>query len=325
MRVLITGITGFVGSHLAEYVSEKHPTVEIFGLKRWRSPIDNLRHLGERVRLIDGDLRDLASLITVLEECRPDVVFHLAAQSFVPWSYRAAADTLQTNAVGTTNLFEAVRATHQDPIIHVCSSAEVYGQVSEADVPITESCPLRPVSPYGVSKATADLMASVYHRAFGLRTIRSRMFTHSGPRRGDVFVDSWFALQLARIEAERQPPELRVGNLDSVRTFCDVRDVVRAYWLLVEKGVPGEVYNIGGAATMTIGEVLERLRAMSPRGSDVRIRTDATLIRPADVTLQVPCSDRFRKVTGWRPEIPYEQTLGDMLDYWRDRVDRGLA
>ena len=326
MRALITGITGFVGSHLADYLLAEQPEVEVFGLKRWRSPRDNVRHIEGRATFRDGDLRDLGSLIRVLEDCRPDVIFHLAAQSFVTTSFDAPADTLATNVTGTANLLEAVRLTGLDPVIHVCSSSEVYGQVGEDEVPIREDCPLRPVSPYAVSKVGEDMLAFMYHRAYGLKTIRSRMFTHSGPRRGEVFVDSAFSLQLARIEAGRQEPVMRVGNLDSVRTFCDVRDTVRGYWLLATRCRPGEVYNIGGSATMTVREMLDLLLTMkAPGAPEIEVRVDPALLRPADVTLQIPCSDKFKAATGWQPEIPYEQTLRDMLDYWREQVGRGTA
>lgn len=324
MRVLITGITGFVGSHLADYILAHHPQTAIFGLKRWRSPKDNIRHLLERVTLRDGDLRDLGSLVRVLDEVKPEVIFHLAAQSFVATSYGAPVDTLECNIGGTANLLEAVRIVKLDPVIHICSSSEVYGQVREEEVPIREDCPLRPVSPYAVSKVGEDMLGYMYWRAYGLRTIRTRMFTHSGPRRGEVFVDSFFARQLARIEGGLQPPVMHVGNLESVRTFADVRDTVRAYWLLVQKCRAGEVYNIGGDSTMSIREMLGMLLGMTTYKGEVEVRVDPALMRPADVTLQIPCSEKFRAATGWRPEIAYRQTLGDMLDYWRKEVVREL-
>jgi len=320
VKALITGITGFVGSHLAEYLLEHQPGVEVAGLKRWRSPRENLRQVEGRVRLFDGDLRDLSSLLGVFRSFPADLVFHLAAQSFVPTSYLAPADTMETNVVGTVNLLEAVRLSGISPVIHICSSSEVYGQVEPDDVPIREETPLRPVSPYAVSKVGEDMAAFMYFKAYGLKTIRSRMFTHSGPRRGEVFVDSFFARQLALIEAGRQEPVLRVGNLDSVRTFADVRDTVRAYWLLSQKCPPGEVYNIGGTTTMTIRQMLDMLLAMTTYRGRIEVRVDPALVRPADVTLQVPCVDKFVAATGWKPEIPYEKTLRDMLDYWRAAV-----
>jgi GDP-mannose 4,6-dehydratase len=325
MRALITGITGFVGSHLADYLLAEHPEVSVVGIKRWRSPKDNVQCILDRVPIYDCDLRDLGSLLRIFEETKPDIIFHLAAQSYVQSSFMAPADTLETNVIGTNNLLEAVRILKQDPLIHICSSSEVYGQVRPEEIPIQEDCPLRPVSPYAVSKVGEDMLAYMYHQAYGLRTIRSRMFTHSGPRRGEVFVDSWFALQLARIEAAKQEPVLRVGNLESVRTFCDVRDTVRAYWAMVCQCPPGEVYNIGGDTTMTIREMLDLLLSMKRFDGEVEIKTDPALLRPADVTLQIPCTDKFKAETDWRPEIPYRQCLQDMLDYWRDQIARGNA
>lgn len=324
MNVLITGVTGFVGSHLVEHLLAHQPQVSIHGTKRWRSPRDNLRQVVDRIRLHDCDLRDLSSLLRVFGEVKPDIIFHLAAQSFVTTSYTAPVDTLECNVTGTTNLLEAVRILKLDPVIHICSSSEVYGQVDREDVPIRETCPLRPVSPYAVSKVGEDMLGYMYWRAYGIRTLRTRMFTHSGARRGEVFVDSFFSRQLARIERGLQEPVLRVGNLDSVRTFADVRDTVRAYWLLTQRCPPGEVYNIGGDTTMTIREMLDLLLGMTTYKGKVEVRVDPALIRPADVTLQIPCSDKFKAATGWKPEIPYRQTLLDMLEYWRKELARDL-
>jgi len=323
LRVLITGITGFVGSHLAEYLLNEHPGHEVYGIKRWRSPRNNISNIENKVTLFDGDLNDLSSLITIFDQVKPEIVFHLAAQSFVSSSYTAPADTINTNVVGTSNLLEAIRFTKIDPVIHVCSSSEVYGQVDKSQLPINESTHLNPVSPYAVSKVGEDMLAYMYHQAYELKTIRSRMFTHSGPRRGEVFVDSFFALQLARIEQGIQKPVLKTGNLDSVRTFCDVRDTVKAYWMLVDKCDPGEVYNIGGNRTMTIKDMLDLLLNMSSVKNDVKVEQDPKLIRPADVTLQIPDSSKFVQATGWEPSISYEQTLQDMLDYWREEVKYG--
>lgn len=322
MKALITGITGFVGSHLAEYIISNHAETEIFGTKRWRSPKDNIRGILDKIHLHDCDLRDLSSLIAVLNEVKPDFIFHLAAQSFVTSSFLAPVDTLECNVIGTTNLLEAIRITKIDPLIHICSSSEVYGQVTKDDLPIREDCPLRPVSPYAVSKVGEDMVAFMYWKAYGLKTIRTRMFTHSGARRGEVFVDSFFAQQIAKIELGLQKPILRVGNLDSVRTFADVRDTVRAYWLLLQKCAPGEVYNIGGDKTMTIREMLDRLLTLTTYKNKIQIVVDKSLIRPADVTLQIPSAEKFKTETNWQPVIPYDQTLQDMLDYWRRELVR---
>lgn len=323
MRILITGITGFVGSHLVDYVLANHPETAIYGLVRWRSPMDNLRHLPkDKLNLHYGDLLDLGSLVRILNETSPDVIFHLAAQSYVPTSFDAPVNTLQINIIGTTNLLEAVRINAIDPVIHICSSSEVYGQVSEDEVPIKEDCPLRPSSPYAVSKVGEDMIAFQYWLSYGIKTIRTRMFTHTGPRRGEVFVVSAFARQIAAIEQEKQEPVLRVGNLESVRTFSDVRDAVKAYWLLVSKCKPGEVYNVGGNRTMKIGEMLDMLLELSLAKDRIEVKVDPKLLRPSDVTLQIPDCSKFEEATDWQPEIEFEKTLEDTLDYWRDYFRR---
>jgi len=320
MRILITGITGFVGSHLSEYLLHDYPENDIYGIKRWRSPIDNIESFEKNVKLYDCDLRDLSSLITVFGEIKPDIIFHLAAQSFVTTSYVAPVDTIETNIIGTINLLEALKILKFNPVIHVCSSSEVYGQVSKNDLPINESCPLRPVSPYAISKAGEDMAAYMYYKAYGLNTIRTRMFSHTGPRRGKVFVVSFFAKQIAQIEKKIQKPILRVGNLNSIRTFTDVRDAVKAYWLLVNKCKVGEVYNIGGNESKTIEEMLNMLLSISNYKEEIKIEVDPKLIRPTDVTLQIPDCSKFEEETGWTPVIKFEQTLLDTLNYWREKV-----
>jgi GDPmannose 4,6-dehydratase/GDP-4-dehydro-6-deoxy-D-mannose reductase len=318
MRVLITGITGMVGSHLADYIVAHHPDTEIHGLVRWRSPLEHIRHLLGALTLHDAELRDLASLVALLRRVRPERIFHLAAQSYVTSSFLAPADTLHTNVIGTTNLLEAVRLAGLDPRIHVCSSSEVYGQVAPDEVPIRETNPLRPASPYAVSKVGEDMIALQYFLSYGLQTIRTRMFTHTGPRRGDVFAESAFARQIAEIEAGRRPNPVRVGNLESVRTFADVRDAVRAYWLLLDRCEAGEVYNIGGDRTMTVGEMLGLLESLAR--VPITHAVDPALLRPSDVTLQIPDASKFVAATGWKPEIPLETTLRDLLDWHRGRI-----
>ena len=320
MKIFITGITGFVGSHLAEYILDRQDGHEISGLCRWRSPRENLAKIYQSIRLVEGDLLDLSALVRHLEAIRPEVIFHLAAQSYVLTSFDAPLQTLWPNVIGTANLLEAVRLTRIDPVIHICSSSEVYGQVRPEDVPIREDCPFKQASPYAVSKVGEDMIAFQYWVSYGIRTIRTRMFTHTGPRRGDVFAMSFFAKQVAAAELGMKEPVIHVGNMNSVRNFCDVRDAVRAYWLLVNGCEPGEVYNIGGNRTMTIGEALKILLAFSDRSFEMAV--DPKLLRPSDLTLQIPCTDKFRAVTGWEPEIPFEKTLEDMLVYWRDELSR---
>lgn len=318
MKVLITGITGFVGSHLAEYILNLNQGHEVYGVCRWRSPRDNLAGIYKRVTLVDADLGDLGALIRHFETIRPDIVFHLAAQSYVLTSFNSPVHTMWTNAIGTTNLLEAVRITGIDPVIHICSSSEVYGQVKEEDVPIKETCPFRPASPYAVSKVAEDMVAYQYGASYKMKIIRTRMFTHTGARRGDVFVMSSFSKQIASAELGLTEPVISVGNLKSVRTFCDVRDAVRAYWILVNKCSPGEVYNIGGNSTLTVGEALDIMLSFSRMKFEIKV--DPKLLRPSDVTLQIPCIDKFRNDTGWEPEIPLEKTLKDMLEYWRKEL-----
>ena len=324
-KVLITGITGFVGSHLADYILASFPKVQIAGLLRWRAPIENIRHILGQITLEYGDLLDIPSLKSILSSQQPDVIFHLAAQSYVPFSYSAPVATIYANTIGTCNLLEAVKelklASGYDPIIHICSSSEVYGQVKQEEVPIREDNPFRPASPYAVSKVGEDMLGFQYWLSWGIKTIRTRMFTHTGPRRGEVFVVSTFAKQIAAIEYGQQPPTVKVGNLDSIRTFLDVRDAVKAYWLLVEKCPPGEVYNIGGTETMTIGEMLNRLLRLS-KVKDIEVKVDKSRLRPSDVTLQIPCIDKFTAATNWKPEIQFDKTLEDTLDYWRDHFKK---
>lgn len=320
-KVLITGITGFVGSHLADYILSDFPKVRILGLARWRSPTSNIRHILDKITLEFGDLLDPSSLKTILLKQKPDVIFHLAAQSYVPFSFLSPVVTLNTNIIGTCNLLEAVKelkfTSEYDPVIHICSSSEVYGQVKENEVPIRESNPFRPASPYAVSKVGEDMLAFQYWLSWKVKTIRTRMFTHTGPRRGEVFATSTFARQVAAIEAGLAPPVVKVGNLDSIRTFLDVRDAVKAYWLLVNKCPPGEVYNIGGVETMTVGEMLNRLLKLS-KVKNITCDVDPSRLRPSDVTLQIPCIDKFVAATGWKPETKFDKTLEDLLDYWRD-------
>ena len=320
-KVLITGINGFVGSHLAEYILKNYPKVRVSGLVRWRSPLDNIKHLTEKINLKWGDLLDPFSLDKVLRETESDVIFHLAAQSYVDFSFLAPVATLEANVIGTANLLESVRklksSNNYDPIIHVCSSSEVYGQVKSQEIPIKENNPFRPASPYAVSKVAEDMLGYQYWLSWKIKTIRTRLFTHTGPRRGEVFAESSFAKQIAGIEAGKSKPIVHVGNLQSVRTFMDVRDAVCAYWLLVEKCKIGEVYNIGGEQTMTVGELMRSLLSLSTR-KDIKVRIDPERLRPSDVTLQIPDISKFVKETRWKPKIKLEKTLEDLLNFWRN-------
>lgn len=324
-RALITGVTGMVGSHLADYLLE-HTDWEIHGMARWRSPLDNIAHLlprinqKDRIHLIHGDLRDSLSLAHVVREVKPDYVFHLAAQSFPRTSFEAPLETYDTNVQGTQRLLEALKQSAPEAVIHVCASSEVFGRVPKEKLPIVEDCTFHPASPYAISKVGTDLIGRFYGEAYGMKVMTTRMFTHTGPRRGDVFAESSFAKQIAMIEKNQIPPVVKVGNLQSLRTFADVRDAVRAYYLLVTvKPTAGEYYNIGGDFSCTVEEMLNTLISYSTV-RDIRIEIDPARLRPIDADLQVPDTSKFHAHTGWKPEISFEQTMRDLLAYWRGRV-----
>jgi len=316
-RVLITGITGFAGSHLADYLVRRGG-IEIHGIDRWRSKTENIDHLKGKLTMHECDIRDASSVRSVMEKIRPDQIFHLAAQSFVPTSWSAPAETLTTNIVGQLHVFEAVRQLKINCRIHVAGSSEEYGLVHPEELPIKETTPLRPLSPYAVSKVGQDLLGFQYFMSYKMHIVRTRGFNHTGPRRGEVFVESDFAQQIARIETGLQDPILRVGNLQTKRDFTDVRDMVEGYWLALEKGIPGEVYNICSGRSFSISELLEMLLGLS--SAKVRVVEDPARLRPSDVPCLQGDSSKFSQATGWQPRIPIETTLRDLLGYWRQKV-----
>lgn len=326
-RALITGITGMVGSHLADFLLE-NTDWDIYGMCRWRSPLDNVEHLLDRANrkdrlfFINGDLNDYISLQNAVDESKPDYVFHLAAQSYPTTSFASPIGTLDTNILGTERLLEALkRCSGIDPYIHVCSSSEVFGRVPKEKLPINEECSFHPASPYSISKIGTDLIGRFHSEAYGQKVMTTRMFTHTGPRRGDVFAESTFAKQIAMIEQGMIPPVVKTGNLNSLRTWSDVRDAVRAYhMLLTVNPIPGEYYNIGGTYSCTVGEMLNHLISLS-KNKNIKIETESSRIRPLDADLQVPDISKFREHTGWQPEIPFEKTMQDLLNYWRERVN----
>lgn len=326
-RALITGITGMVGSHLADHLLE-HTDWDIFGCCRWRSPLNNVSHLldrvnkGDRVFFCDMDLTDSQSVTHAVKEARPDYVFHLAAQSYPKTSFTSPLATLDTNILGTERLLNALRFEESiDPVIHVCSSSEVFGRVPREQLPISESNPFHPASPYAISKVGTDLVGRFHAESYGQKIVITRMFTHTGPRRGDVFAESSFAKQIAMIEAGMVEPVVRTGNTKSLRTWADVRDAVRAYHMLVTHNpIPGEAYNIGGTFSCTIGEMLEHLISLSPVKNIIRTEIDESRLRPLDADLQLPDTSKFTHHSGWTPLIPFEKTMLDLLEYWRERV-----
>jgi GDP-4-dehydro-6-deoxy-D-mannose reductase len=344
VRVLITGITGMAGSFLAEYLADQHPDVEVFGTFRWRSKLDNLQDLRSRgklnvldegqritdeaslrrfvkpneVTVIDCELQDPSAIRGVIRAVRPDRIFHLAAQSFVPTSWTAPAATIANNIVSQVHLFEAVRDARLDPLIHIAGSSEEYGLVYPDEAPIKEDNPLRPLSPYAVSKVGQETLAIQYFRSYGLKSIVTRGFNHTGPRRGQVFATSSFAKQIAEIEAGLRQPVIDVGDLESRRDWTDTRDMVRAYWLALEEAQPGQVYNVGRGTCISVGDMLDILLSHSSR--KIAKQQDPSRLRPSDVRLLWANVDKFRAATTWAPRIPFEQTMADLLQYWRERV-----
>jgi len=339
VRNLITGINGFVASHLADLLLEKGE--EVYGTQRWTEDGSNIGHIKDRIYFCEMDLNDLSSCIRTIEEVKPDYIFHLAAQSDPKASFKYPIETIRTNTLGTLNLLESVRMARDkseedymdgydkyDPVVHICSSSEVYGLVKQEDVPIKETQQFNPANPYAVGKVGEDMIALMYWTNYKIKTIRTRMFTHTGPRRVMLSAEVNFAKQIAEAECslctlngKYTERELKHGNLDSIRTWADVRDAVEAYWILVRAGQPGEVYNIGGNTTKTVGEVLDYLISLTP--VPIKKVLDPKLLRPYDVTLQIPDCSKFKKIAGWEPKIPFERTMKDILDFWRRKV-RGL-
>jgi GDP-mannose 4,6-dehydratase len=327
-KILITGLTGMVGSHLLDFLVD-NTDWEIHGLIRWRSPLDNiLNHISlinqqKRIRLHYGDIRDICSLEAIFSSVSFDIVFHLAAQSYPKTSFDSAEDTFNTNINGTRNIMECCKQYCRNATIHNCSSSEVFGRVPKEYVPIKEDTPFHPASPYAISKCSADLVGRYYAEAFDMNVLTTRMFTHTGPRRGDVFMESTFAKQIALAEKGYIEPVIMTGNLESVRTIADVRDAVHAYYLLVTTpGIEkGSCFNIGGDFTATVGEVLSALINLSTLKT-LRSRIDHERLRPIDADLQIPDTSKFRMLTSWKPKISFDATMSDLLDYWRERVSR---
>lgn len=319
-KVIITGISGSGGSYLAEYIVNNHPEVEVHGISRWHSTSadDNLKNIMGKIFLHECDLNDLSSTIKVMKTVKPDGIFHLASHANVRASFITPLAVLNNNIMGTANLFEAVRLADIDPIVQLCSTSEVYGQVDPKNVPIKESCPLNPSNPYAVSKVAQDLLAYTYYLSYGMKIIRTRMFSYINPRRSDLFATS-FALQVARIEAGLQKKLLH-GNLDSVRTMIDVRDAMESYWVALMKCKYGEAYNIGGSKTITVGEFLNLLKKLAKH--EIVSEVDPKLLRPSDVTLQIPDVSKFQKETKWKPKYSFEESIQHLLDYCRNAVNK---
>ena len=334
-KILITGITGQVGSQLADFVLD-NTELDVIGMLRWQEPLDNLYHLTKRINRKDriqleyADLTDISSLARIIKTHEPLFISHLAAQSYPKTSFDIPIETLQTNIIGTANLLETIRAQNEtngyDPIIHVCSSSEVYGRAQKG-ISLNEDAPFHGASPYSISKIGTDYLGRYYGEAFGLRTFITRMGTHTGPRRSDVFFESTVAKQIALIEANFQDPVIKVGNLESVRTFQDTRDAVRAYHLLMtakfeNKFPDGEAFNIAGVEAFKLTEVIEILLELSTR-NDIKISTDTSRLRPIDADYQMFDNTKIQSIINWKPEIPTRKMFSDLLNHWREQIKNG--
>jgi GDPmannose 4,6-dehydratase len=334
-KILITGITGQVGSQLADYILE-NTDLDVIGMMRWQEPIDNLFHLTsrinnkDRITLYYADLNDYSAIARMLRELRPQFISHLGAQSYPKTSFNIPIETLQTNIIGTANLLENIRQLKEsdgyNPVVHVCSSSEVYGK-AKPGVPLAEDTVFHGASPYSISKIGTDYLGQFYGEAYGLRTFVTRMGTHSGPRRSDVFFESTVAKQIALIEAGHQEPFIKVGNLSSTRTFQDARDAVRAYFLLLEASERGDIkcgdyFNIAGEEVFKLPEVIELLLSMSTR-SDIKVVTDQDRLRPIDADYQMFDNTKIRSAINWKPEIPARQMFSDLLNHWRNEIAKG--
>jgi len=325
--VLITGITGQVGSQLADYILE-NTDHDVVGMMRWQEPLDNLYHLTDRINRKDrislyyADLNDAMSITRMIDEVRPDYISHLGAQSYPQTSFNIPIETLQTNIMGTAHLLEAIRQVSQyDPVVHICSSSEVYGR-APTGVTLKEDTPLHGASPYSISKIGTDYLGRFYGEAYGIKTFMTRMGTHTGPRRSDVFFESTVAKQIALIEAGHQEPVIYVGNLNCTRTFQDCRDAVKAYWLLMNADLePGEYFNIAGEEAFKLTEVVDILIGYSHL--DIRVKIDKDRLRPIDADYQMFDNTKIRNAIDWKPEIPVRQTFLDLLNHWRDQISKG--
>ena len=326
-KILITGITGFVGSHLADYIIDNKLDVEIYGLKRWHlSNLKHIKHIIDKVNLYDCDITDPISSRRTLEEINPDIIFHCAAESFVSPSWMHPTRYMSVNYNGTLNLLEALNVMKSKAIFHIPGSGEEYGEIYESELPINPETVLRPVNPYAVSKIAQDLIGYVYFRSYGLNVIRIRTFNHEGPRRDNVFGIPWFAYQIARIEEGIQPPIIKTGHIDDRRNFTHINDIVNAYWIALEKCNPGELYLIGSDENEKIHsyrEIIEMLLKMSSV-KGIKIEEDPQYVRPTSVPRLIGDTSKFRNLTNWKPKISIDKTLEDTLEYWRYFVKNNL-
>ena len=322
-KIIITGVTGFAGSHLAEYIIN-NKLGEIHGTFRGKSTdLSNIDHVKSKLNLVKCDITDYFVVKQIIKDIDPDYIFHLSTQSFVPESWKSPKETLETNIMGALNIYEAVREVNPETKIQIASSSEIYGMVKEDELPIKETNQLRPLSPYGVSKAAMDLLGYQYNKSYGLKIVRTRAFNHEGPRRGENYVTSNWSKQLALIEAGLKEPVIDVGNLESFRDFTDVRDMVKAYYLAATKCAPGEVYNICSEKAYKMRDMLNMIIGLSDKKNKIKVRVDPARMRPSDVEFLLGDCSKFREETGWKPRIPFEKTIKDSVEYWREIIRAG--
>jgi len=315
MKALITGISGFAGSHLAEFLLNKG--YKVYGIFYDKSTFSNLKGFIDKIKLFECDIRNYNGLKQIIKKVQADEIYHLAAISFIPIALKNPELTFDTNLFGTLNIYKAVIDLKMNPKILFVGSADEYGLIKEDDLPIKETCPLRPMNPYAISKMSADFLSYFYFRNYNLKIIRVRPFNHIGSRQSPEFVCSDFAKQIVEIEKGLKEPIIKVGNLKAKRDFTDVRDVVRAYWLAIQKGKSGEVYNICSGNVVSIKVLLNRLLNMSKK--KIKIIQDSKRLRHSDVSLLVGDSIKIREKTDWMPEISFGKTMQDILEYWRRR------
>jgi len=317
MRILITGITGPVGSALADYLLTI-PGIEVHGFKRWRSDTRPIEHLYGRVTFHEGDIEDPFAVAKAIQTAQPDWIYHLAAQSYPSESWDSPIHTMRINVEGTINVLEAARHYTPKARIHIAGSSAEYGWVRPEEVPIKETHSLRPASPYGVSKVAAELTGLQYHDSFGMHVLVTRSFNHVGPRQGDRCSIQTFCQQMARIELGLQEPIIKVGNLDAKRDFTHTTDAARAFYLLLEKAPPGEVYNLCSGNPVRIGDIVEMVREQGK--VPIEVQVDPSRLRPSDEPILGGDNSKLRAATGWEPQIAMPQIVSEVLAYWRQRL-----
>lgn len=318
MKALISGISGFAGSYLAEFLLNKG--YKVYGIFYDKSTFSNLNGCIDKIKIFKCDIRNYSNLKEIIEKVKPDEIYHLAAIAFVPTSLKDPKLTFDTNLHGTLNLYEAIIELKIEPKILFIGSADEYGLINNSDLPIKEDCPLRPLNPYSISKVSADFLSYFYFRNYNLKIIRVRPFNHIGPRQSPQFVCSSFAKQIAEIEKRLKESIIKVGNLEAKRDFTDVRDMVRAYWLAIQKGKLGEVYNICSENAVSIKQLLNKLLTMSDK--NIEVQQDSKRLRSSEVPILLGNCTRFIKCTGWKSKISFNSSIKDLLNYWRKNLNQ---